>query len=217
MKATISIQRYNPETDSEPRWVEYHVPMQSGSTVMECLNYIYENEDSTLAFQQGCRFNSCGLCALMVNNKPQMACVAKLRDQIKIAPLKGMSVIRDLVVDRTAYFNMLRELQLYIPEQEKTSIPAKIIEPQNRVELLQCVECLACNSTCEQFVSDGEMFAGPYVFVKLAQLHLDPRNDIDRKSQAVKLGLDKCVDCGECRCINGINIQKLAIELLRIN
>lgn len=215
MNITISIQRYNPETDAEPKWVEYSVPAEDGATVMSCLQYIYENEDSTLAFRQGCRFHSCGLCALMVNGKPKMACAAKAKDQMKVAPLKGMTVVRDLVTDRSAFFEKLRQLDIFIPEQKTASTPVKIFETKNHVDLLKCLECLACNATCPEFVSNSDLFPGPYIFVKLAQLHFDPRDEINRKQQAAQLGIQKCADCSKCICINGIGIYKQAIDILK--
>jgi len=215
MNITISIQRYNPETDAGPKWVDYSVPLEDGATIMSCLQYIYENKDSTLAFRQGCRFHSCGLCALMVNGKPKMACVAKAKDQMRIAPLAGMTVIRDLVTDRSAFFDKLRKYEIFIPEQKKISNPIKIIEPENHVDLLKCIECLACNSTCPEFISDSDSFPGPYIFVKLAQLHFDPRDEINRKEQAAELGIKQCVDCRKCVCINGVKIHKQAIDMLK--
>jgi succinate dehydrogenase/fumarate reductase-like Fe-S protein len=70
----ISIRRYDPETDGEPRWADYAVPGSERTTVLEALMHIYEHVDSTLAFRFGCRFNKCGLCAVEVDGKPRMAC-----------------------------------------------------------------------------------------------------------------------------------------------
>ena len=75
----ISIRRYDPETDSEPRWVDYTVPSGERTTVLEALAYIYENIDPTLAFRFGCRFDSCGLCAVELNGRPKMACFRQTR------------------------------------------------------------------------------------------------------------------------------------------
>ena len=103
MNCRISIRRYNPETDSEPRWDDYTVPAHDRTNVLEALAYVYENLDPTLAFGSGCRFGSCGLCAVELNGQPRMACSARVRDGMKIAPLAGLPVTRDLVVDRAAF------------------------------------------------------------------------------------------------------------------
>ncbi len=214
MSATISIKRYNPQTDSEPKWVDYALPNGRRMTVLEALMYLYENVDPTLAFRFGCRFNKCGLCAVEVNGRPRMGCFTEATDGMKIGPLAGMPLVRDLVIDRTAFFEGLRELQLYIPEQKDVSEPQVLKEPEARARLLVCHECLACNATCPNYDFSDNPLAGPYVFVKLAQLHLDPRDKIDRREQAKALGIDKCADCGKCYCIHGINIRRDAIGIL---
>ena len=208
MSIDISIRRFDPDADTEPRWVDYTVPVVERMTVLEALMHIYEDIDPTLAFRFGCRFGACGLCAVEVNGKPRMACSTEIKDGMKIAPLAGLPVARDLVIDRAAFFDGLRELQLYIPEQEGISEPKTIKQPEAHKKLLECVECLACNASCPNYDFEKNALIGPYVFVKLAQLHLDPRNTIDRRKQAKELGGEDCGACEACRCINGINIRR---------
>ena len=123
MSIHISIKRYDPDKGGEPVWVDYEVPAHERTTVLEALMNIYENQDPTLAFRFGCRFDKCGLCAVEVNGKPRMACYTDVKEGMKIGPLAGMPVVRDLVIDRTAFFEALRELELYIPEQGERSEP----------------------------------------------------------------------------------------------
>jgi len=214
MNMRISIRRYDPDADAEPRWADYTVPSGDRTTVLEALEYIYENIDPTLAFRFGCRFDSCGLCAVELNGQPRMACLALLKDGIKIAPLSGMPVLRDLVIDRTQFFEALRELQLFIPEQPDNREPQILEAPTLHARLSGCVECLACNSSCSGYDFDTNPLAGPYVLLKLAQLHLDPRNTIDRRRQAQELGADACSDCHGCHCIHGIDLRRDVLGVL---
>ena len=214
MNVRISVKRFNPETDADPRWVEYEIPARERMTVLEALMYIYENTDPTLAFRFGCRFHKCGLCAIEVNGRPRMGCFTEVRDGMQIGPLGRMPVLRDLVIDRAGFFNDLRVLELFIPEQEELSEPAGIRQEDAHEKLLLCLECLGCNATCPHLGFPGSLRTGPYVFVKVAQLHFDPRNRIDRKRQALNLGLDKCLQCRKCYCVNGIDIQRYAIGAL---
>ena len=92
MSSRISIRRYDPEMDSEPRWDDYTVPSDDRTTVAEALAYVYENLDPTLAYPFWCRFGACGLCAVDVNGQPRMACSANLKEGMKIAPLAGLPV-----------------------------------------------------------------------------------------------------------------------------
>jgi succinate dehydrogenase / fumarate reductase iron-sulfur subunit len=208
MTISVSIHR------SDSGWAEYSVPEIEGATVLAILTYIHENMDSTLAFRSGCRMDLCGLCAVEVNGKPAMACTAGIEDGMRIGPLRRLPLVRDLVINRVRLFEALRELELFIPEQEERSDPQIIRQTGAQVTLLQCVECLACNSVCEQYDFEKNPLAGPFTFVKLAQLHFDPRNRIDRRRQAQRLGVNRCAECRGCYCIHGINIRKHAIEVL---
>lgn len=214
MSIRISIERCDQDKGGEPGWVDYEVPAHERTTVLEALMDIYENQDPTLAFRFGCRFDKCGLCAVEVNGKPRMACYTDIKEGMKIGPLTGMPVVRDLVIDRTAFFEALRELELYIPEQGERSEPQVMQQSEAHKKLLSCVDCLACNATCPGYDFEKNPLLGPYVFVKLAQLHLDPRNEIDRRKQALDLGLGDCGGCKKCYCIHGINIRKQAVEVL---
>jgi succinate dehydrogenase/fumarate reductase iron-sulfur protein len=214
MSINLSIRRYDPDKGGEPVWVDYIVPAGERTTVMEALMYIYENTDPTLAFRFGCRFDKCGICTVEVNGKPRMACFTEVKEGMKIASLAGMPVVRDLVIDRAAFFEALRELEIYIPDQGELSEPQVIRQTEEHKELLSCVECLACNATCPGYDFDKNPLVGPYVFVKLAQLHFDPRNKIDRRRQARDLGLGECSACRKCYCIHGIDIRKLVVEVL---
>jgi succinate dehydrogenase/fumarate reductase iron-sulfur protein len=214
MSGKISIRRFDPETDGEPRWVEYSLPGGESTTVLQTLMHIYENDDPTLAFRFGCRFNKCGLCAVEVDGRPRMACFTEAKDGMKIGPLSGMPVVRDLVIDRSEFFEGLRELRIFIPDRENAPEPETIKEPESHKDLSRCVECLACNATCPKYDSSKDSLAGPYVFVKLAQLHFDPRNELDRRGQAKELDIEGCLECGKCYCIHGINIHRDVIEVL---
>jgi succinate dehydrogenase/fumarate reductase iron-sulfur protein len=210
----VSIRRYDPEADGEPSWVAYSLPERERMTVLEALMYVYEHVDPTLAFRFGCRFNKCGLCAVQVDGRPRIACFTDVKDGMRIAPLRRMPIVRDLVIDRAAFFEGLRELELYIPEQGEAPVPQVLQQSELQKKLLGCVECLACNATCPEYDFERNPLAAPYVFAKLAQLHLDPRNVIDRRRQARELGLDRCMKCGKCRCFHGINMKREVLQLL---
>jgi fumarate reductase iron-sulfur subunit len=98
---TLTIVRTNPETGMKPKKVKYTIPYADKMRVMDALNYIRENIDSSLAFRWSCRYYAkCGTCAVMINGKPGLTCLEPARDGMTVAPLDNFPVIRDLVVDR---------------------------------------------------------------------------------------------------------------------
>lgn len=207
-ESKIGVWRFNPRSDKDPVLCRYVVPMEDGDTVLQALLYIYEAIDSTLAFRYGCRLKKCGLCGVQVNGRPRLACLTRLRDGLVLRPLRSIPVIRDLVVDRSEIWASLKDLELYIPARGPSNRLQKIIEPPEHRHLMRCVECLCCLSDCSQYHNGGY---GPYHFVKMAQFHFHPLNQVDRVAQAKRAGIDRCAECQKCYCPVGIPIYKDAI------
>jgi len=205
------------------------VPVEERTTVLQALQYIYEKLDPTLAFEYSCRYNRCGLCGVEVNGRPRLACVTFLEDdETTVAPLSNLPVIRDLVVDRDPCEKLLQEQRIFysgegIDEEndcaemkERHYFKPVQVDPDLEM-LLRCFECFSCHAICPKLDPAGvdlSSFAGPLVFLKLAQLHLDPRDQKDRKAQARELGIEQCSDCRKCTCPRGIPLYRKAIKTL---
>lgn len=91
--------RYNPEKDKEPYYQEYEVPLNGEMNVQNCLIYIRENIDPSLAFIANCRFGFCRRCLMKVNGKACLACTTVVKDDIVVEPLLKEKVIRDLWIE----------------------------------------------------------------------------------------------------------------------
>jgi succinate dehydrogenase/fumarate reductase iron-sulfur protein len=100
----VDIVRNNPDTGMKPVKVSYEIPWQERMRVLDVLNYVRDNIDSTLAFRFSCRYYAkCGICSAMVNGKPVLTCYEPARDGMVIAPLETFPVVRDLVIDRAEW------------------------------------------------------------------------------------------------------------------
>lgn len=213
----LAIHRFDPETKSLIK-KEYLLPSLPGATLLQALQYIYEELDSSLAFRYGCRYKRCGLCGVMADGLPRLACKTKLEDVYEVSPLVNLPLLRGLAVDRTAYFYTLQGLNAY-PQGIDTEPLGTLHEDPLHKNLTHCVECLCCVSSCPEItscpeiISDETKFAGPFPFIKLAQMHLDPRDGAERKLQARMWGIGRCRECGQCKCPNGIKLQH-AIRIL---
>lgn len=218
-KSTLKIKRYHPE--KKPAFYEetFQVPCRGRATLLQAFIHIYENNDPTFAFSYSCRYKKCGLCGIEVNGLPSLACVSLLEEKQEITPLSNLPLFKDLVVDRRPLENILRREKVFLLKGERSKkenllpggFPPLKIHPYLK-DLFNCLECLCCHAWCPALTGENlEHFGGPYVFVKLAQLHLDPRDSMDRQAQARRLGIERCWDCGRCRCPQGINIYRQAI------
>ena len=119
-------------------------------------------------------------------------------------------MIRDLVVDRSEPFRRLAELQAWPTPGDREL--QQVQQPPQLLRLLGCRECLLCTAACPHWGEEG--FGGPYVFLRLAQLHLDVRDEVDRREQARRLGIERCRGCARCFCPFGIPIYRYAIRTL---
>ena len=50
----VEVLRYGPEQDSEPHFMTYEVPCENDWAILDALNYIKDELDTTLAFRWSC-------------------------------------------------------------------------------------------------------------------------------------------------------------------
>ncbi len=100
----ISVFRFDPGQDREPKYQQYAVPFTTGMSVMDALDYVYQNLDSTLAYYDhaGCSLGICARCVLKLNGKNCVSCQTPLPESgtVTIEPSNMKSVLKDLVVKR---------------------------------------------------------------------------------------------------------------------
>lgn len=110
-RIVMEVARYRPETDSEPVFQSYDVPLTREWAVLDGLNYIKDRLDGTLSFRWSCRMGICGSCGMTVNGDPKLACATFLVDYlpgpVRIEPMRNFPVIRDLVVDISDFMTKL--------------------------------------------------------------------------------------------------------------
>lgn len=192
-EVAIKISRFNPETDDRPVLREYDVPYQDEDSVLGALLYIYEEIDSTLLFNYGCRYRLCGKCAIKISGKPKLACETPLEGGMILEPLDHLSILRDLAVDRSDHLEVLRRNEIFLEEAPKTEAT---FQPPEFHHLVRCNECLSCLSDCPVF-GQKVGYDGPFFGARLAELHYDVRNRKDLHSRLDSY-LDRCILCKQC-------------------
>ena len=190
----IEVLRYDPEQDSEPRFQSYEVPCQNDWAILDGLNYIKENLDTTLAFRWSCHMMVCGSCGMMVNGEPVLTCktfVRDLPDKVRIEPLENFPIERDLVVVLDDVMEKLQRAKPYIIRQDPAPEGKEHIQPRSALykfkQYTMCVNCMCCYAACPQYALDKD-FIGPAV---LALAH---RYNIDSRDQGKSERLDILAD-----------------------
>jgi succinate dehydrogenase/fumarate reductase iron-sulfur protein len=101
-KIKVKVFKFDPTVENEPYYKAYEVPLTEGMSVLDVLDYIYENVDSSIAYYDhaACRHGICGGCTLIVNGKTCLACQTPVSEDIVIEPPSKFKVIRDLVYQK---------------------------------------------------------------------------------------------------------------------
>ena len=184
-----------------------------------------------LAYRYGCRARNCGVCTIDKNDRPIIACRAKVKDGDKLSAIATLPVLSDLVVRRDGIARQMRGLKA--PGQGND---LNIEAPEVYHELTSCIECYACldkcpmharnfdgklPSTMESTLPDpsiGYKYGNPFSLLKLERLRQDPISSEQGKemalNKAIDLGLDACIDCPGCKCGVGIDLKNKVIKPL---
>jgi succinate dehydrogenase/fumarate reductase-like Fe-S protein len=94
----VKILRYDPTEKNPPKFVTYGVPYRKGYSILNVINYIYENIDSSLSFYYSCRIGKCNGCIMKVNGIPTRTCTTPAKKNMTIEPIENHEILKDLVV-----------------------------------------------------------------------------------------------------------------------
>ena len=102
-KIKVKCFRFDPSCEKEPRYQYYYVPIEGEMSVLNVLDYIYEQLDPSLAYRRyvACKRGVCTECAVRVNGKNELACRKSVDGDLTIEPVSKERVSRDLVTRRT--------------------------------------------------------------------------------------------------------------------
>lgn len=100
----VKVFRFDPCVDKEPHYKTYEVPFEEGMSAMDALDYIYQNQDGTLAYYDhaGCALGICARCMGRINSKPGLMCQTRVEGDVTLEPLNEERVLKDLVIGKEA-------------------------------------------------------------------------------------------------------------------
>ncbi|MCK9311712.1 MAG: succinate dehydrogenase/fumarate reductase iron-sulfur subunit [Bacteroidales bacterium] len=204
------------------------------SSFLEMLDMLNEKliseRKEPVVFDHDCREGICGMCSLYINGHPHgpdedvTTCQLHMRkfkdgETITIEPWRshGFPVIRDLMVDRTA-FDKIMQAGGYVSvntgggaEANAIPIPKRIAD--EAMDSASCIGCGACVAACK----NGSAML--FVSAKVSQLAMLPqgRKEGARRAKAMvskmdELGFGNCTNTGACEaeCPKNISITNIA-------
>ena len=117
MQVDLRILRFDPERDTAPHWESYRVEAEPMDRVLNLLTTVKAEQDGTLTFRRSCAHGICGSDAMLINGRNRLACkirVDQLGKKITVAPLTGLRVVKDLVVDMDTFFSKYRSVMPFL-------------------------------------------------------------------------------------------------------
>src|SRR5690349_25156406 len=118
---TVKVARFNPEDDKGAHWDSFQVPVLPTDRFLNVLIYIKSYLDGTLTFRRSCAHGVCGSDAMRINGVNRLACKVLLKDlltrdgeEVTIEPIKGLPVLKDLIVDMEPFFAAYRAVQPFL-------------------------------------------------------------------------------------------------------
>ena len=227
MDVTIKILRYNPEVSEEAKWESYQVTAEPTDRVLDALHKVKWDLDGSLTFRRSCAHGVCGSDAMRINGKNRLACKTLLKDvnpgePITVEPIKGLPVLKDLVVDMEPFFDAYRSVMPFLVASGNEPTRERIQSAQERErfdDTTKCILCAACTTSCPVYWTDGQYF-GPQAIVGAHRFIFDSRDEgTDQRLEILndKEGVWRCRTTFNCTeaCPRGIQVTKAIQEVKR--
>jgi succinate dehydrogenase / fumarate reductase iron-sulfur subunit len=224
---TVRIRRFNPEEHPDAVWVDYQLTVDPKIRVLDAINTIKWEQDGTLTYRRSCAHGVCGSDAMRINGKNRLACKTLIKDvspekPITIEPIKGLTVLKDLVVDMDPFFQAYRDVMPFLittgnePTRERIQSEADV---QRFEDTTKCILCAACTTSCPVFWNDGQYF-GPAAIVNAHRFIFDSRDEGAEQRLEIlndREGVWRCRTTFNCTdaCPRGIEVTKAIQEVKR--
>jgi len=235
MNLTLKIWRQK-DSKSKGQMVDYKVTdiseHMSFLEMMDVLNeQLINTGEQPVAFDHDCREGICGMCSMYINGEAHgpdrgvTTCQLHMRmfndgDTIYIEPFraKAFPVIKDLVVDRSA-FDRIQQAGGYISvntsgnTQDANAIPISKNAADEAMDAATCIGCGACVASCKN--SSAMLFVG----AKVSQFALLPQGQVEAADRVLNMvaqmdaeGFGNCTNTGACEieCPKGISLENIA-------
>ncbi|KOG91472.1 succinate dehydrogenase iron-sulfur subunit [Streptomyces varsoviensis] len=227
IKVTFRIRRFNPEVSADATWQDFQMEMDPKERVLDALHKIKWELDGTLTFRRSCAHGICGSDAMRINGKNRLACKTLIKDinpdkPITVEAIKGLTVLKDLVVDMEPFFQAYRDVMPFLitTGNEPTRERRQSAEDRERFDdTTKCILCAACTSSCPVFWNDGQYF-GPAAIVNAHRFIFDSRDEGGEQRLEIlndKDGVWRCRTTFNCTdaCPRGIEVTKAIQEVKR--
>jgi succinate dehydrogenase / fumarate reductase iron-sulfur subunit len=223
MEVNLRVFRYNPETDKHHRYEIYIIEAEPTDQILDLLNRVKWEQDGTLSYRKSCAHGVCGSDAVRINGVNRLACKVLVRDvgaKIKVEPILGMKVIKDLIVDMEPFFEHYRSILPYLINDEPAPVEERLQTQEQRArfdDTTKCILCAACTTSCPSYWASDE-YVGPAAIVLAHRFIYDSRDQGAQMRLEIlndRMGIWRCHDVYNCTdaCPREIEVTKALGEV----
>ncbi len=233
----LTLKVWRQKNDKENGQMEtYQVAdISTDSSFLEMMDILNEQliaeGKEPVAFDHDCREGICGACSMYINGEAHgpgreiTTCQLHMRefrdgDTIYIEPwrAKAFPVIKDLVVDRSAFDRVMAaggfiSVNTSGNTQDANAIPIEKADADKAFDAATCIGCGACVASCKN------ASAMLFVSAKVSQFALLPQGQVEAKERVQNMvkvmdeeGFGNCSNTGACEveCPKGISLENIA-------
>ena len=185
----LSIYRYNPETDLKPRMIDLQIEIPEGKDLMVLdVLALAKEQDPAITYRRSCREGVCGSDGMNINGSNGLACITPLSDVVKpgkalvLRPLPGLPVIRDLIVDMSAFYKQFEKVKPFLINDDAVPAIERLQSPEERAKLdglYECILCACCTTSCPSFWWNPDKFIGPAGLLQAYRFLADSRDNAE--------------------------------------
>ncbi|MGB4883378.1 MAG: succinate dehydrogenase iron-sulfur subunit [Neisseria sp.] len=181
-KVKFQVYRYNPDVDAKPYMKEYDLEIEPSDVKLLDAMIKLKAMDDSFSFRRSCREGICGSDGVNINGKNGLAClmdIRSLKQPIKLRPLPGLPVIRDLIVDMTQFFKQYHSIKPYLVNENPAPDRERLQSSKDRKELdglYECILCACCSTACPSFWWNPDKFVGPAGLLNAYRFIADTRD-----------------------------------------
>jgi len=235
LNLTLKVWRQKNDKDKGQMETYQVADISTDSSFLEMMDILNEQliaeGKEPVAFDHDCREGICGSCSMYINGEAHgpgreiTTCQLHMRefkdgDTIYIEPwrAKAFPVIKDLVVDRSAFDRVMAaggfiSVNTSGNTQDANAIPIEKADADKAFDAATCIGCGACVASCKN------ASAMLFVSAKVSQFALLPQGQVEAKERVQNMvkvmdeeGFGNCSNTGACEveCPKGISLENIA-------
>jgi succinate dehydrogenase / fumarate reductase iron-sulfur subunit len=162
---------------------------------------------------------------MLINGRNDLACKVLAEDvapRVTIEPIRGLSVLKDLIVDMDPFFDGYKAMLPYLINESGEPDKERIQSAEDRQrydDTTKCILCACCTTSCPIYWGD-DGYVGPAAIVNAHRFIFDSRDEAGEERLRIlseKTGVFRCRTTFNCTdaCPRGIEVTKAIQEVKR--